>query len=63
MLYEFDNIYRNNNLLIVYIDGLVQERRNPIANVLELHHSCTDPSILQHIDYELMVLFYMTTKH
>ena len=27
------------------IDGLVQERRNSIANALELHLSCTDPSI------------------
>ena len=26
------------------IDGLVQERRNSIANALELHLSCTDPS-------------------
>ena len=29
----------------VYIDGLVQERRNPIANALELRLSCTNPSI------------------
>ena len=28
-----------------YIDGLVQERRNSIANALELHLSCTNPSI------------------
>ena len=27
------------------IDGLVQERRNSIANTLELRHSCTNPSI------------------
>ena len=27
------------------IDGLVQERRNSIANALELRHSCTNPSI------------------
>ena len=25
-------------------DGLVQERRNSIANALELHLSCTNPS-------------------
>ena len=29
----------------VYIDGLVQERRNSIANTLELRLSCTSPSI------------------
>ena len=28
-----------------YIDGLVQERRNSIANALELHLSCTNPSM------------------
>ena len=27
----------------IYIDGLVQERRNSIANALELRLSCTDP--------------------
>ena len=27
------------------IDGLVQERRNSIANALKLHLSCTNPSI------------------
>ena len=31
--------------LCPYIDGLVQERRNCIANTLELHLSCTSPSI------------------
>ena len=30
---------------IQYSDGLVQERRNSIAIALELHLSCTDPSI------------------
>ena len=28
----------------VYIDGLEQERRNSIANALELRLSCTNPS-------------------
>ena len=27
-----------------HIDGLVQERRNSIANALELRRSCTNPS-------------------
>ena len=31
--------------MIYYIDGLVQERRNSIANALELCLSCTNPSI------------------
>ena len=34
----------------VYIDGLVQERRNSIANALELHLSCTNPSIYIEMD-------------
>ena len=29
----------------IYIDGLVQQRRNSIANALELRLSCTNPSI------------------
>ena len=29
-----------------HMDGLVQERGNSIANALELHPSCTNPSIL-----------------
>ena len=32
------------------IDGLVQERRNSIANALELRHSCTKPWICNHHD-------------
>ena len=32
-----------------YIDGLGQETRNSIANALELHVSCTKPSILGRI--------------
>ena len=28
-----------------YVDGLVQERRNSIANALELRLSCTNPSM------------------
>ena len=30
---------------VQHINGLVQERRNSIANALELHLSCTNPSI------------------
>ena len=30
---------------VYYIDGLVQEKRNSIANALELHLSFTNPSI------------------
>ena len=32
-------------VLIFHIDGLVQERRNSIANALELRLSCPNPSI------------------
>ena len=31
--------------LMPYIDGLMQERCNSIANALELRLSCTNPSI------------------
>ena len=34
---------------ILHINGLVQERCNSIANALELHLSCTNPSICSHI--------------
>ena len=31
--------------LLTHFDGLVQKRRNSIANALELHVSCIKPSI------------------
>ena len=34
--------YKTDNL---YIDGSVQEKRNSIANALELRLSCTNPAI------------------
>ena len=34
-------------LYVEYIDGLVQEKRNSIANALELRLSCTNPSLLE----------------
>ena len=37
--------YYLNQDLLSYIGGLVQERSNSIANVLELHDSCTNPAI------------------
>ena len=36
---------RYNTVHFLHIDGLVQERRNPSANAMELHFSCTNPSI------------------
>ena len=33
---------------VQHIDGLVQERRNSVANTLELRLSCTNPSMLWH---------------
>ena len=35
-------------IYVVHIDGLVQERRNSIANTPELQLSCTNPSIYRH---------------
>ena len=34
------------------IDGLMQERRNSIANALELRLSCTNPSIIRYLDLQ-----------
>ena len=36
------------NMEVAHVDGLVQERCNSIANALELHLFCTDPSIFLH---------------
>ena len=36
-----------NNPPYPHIDGLVQERRNSIANALELRLSCNKPSVCQ----------------
>ena len=32
------------SIVMIYIDGLVQERRNSIVDALELRLSCTNPS-------------------
>ena len=37
--------YHGNEFTYQYFNGLVQERRNSIANALELRLSCNDPSI------------------
>ena len=37
-----------------YIDGLVEERRNSIANALELHLSYTNPSVSEQQLLKLM---------
>ena len=50
------------------IDGLVQKRRNSIANTLELRLSCTNPSkygivtvtMLEWIDHVIIILHYIT---
>ena len=40
-----------------YIDGLVQERRNSIANALELRLtvSCTNPSMYIYIHHQISI--------
>ena len=46
-LTETKNMYHFSKWIInvqVYIDELMQERRNSIANALELHLSCSNPS-------------------
>ena len=44
-------------VVIKYIDGLVQERHNSIANALELRLSCTDPFIYS---IDIHVVFKMS---
>ena len=39
----------------LYIDGLMQERCNSIANALELRLSCTDPSTCSTCIYKLVI--------
>ena len=47
-LYLHENAWQTANFsahLFIYIDGLMQERRNSIAKALELRLSCINPSI------------------
>ena len=46
----------------LYIDGLVQERHNSIANTLELHLSCTSPSICGAFSEKLTIGKYHNTS-
>ena len=39
------NVYDNYDVIVLHIDGLVQERRNSSALAMELRLSCTSPSI------------------
>ena len=42
---KFSVLNRNFTQLRWYIDGLIQEKRNSIANAMELRLSCINPSI------------------
>ena len=44
IIYIVSDFRRRCTLLHIQFDGLVQERRNSIANALELRLSCTNPS-------------------
>ena len=43
--YSLAYSYISHIYIYIYVDGLVQERCNSIAKALELHLSCTNPSI------------------
>ena len=45
-----------------HIDGLVQDRRNSIANALELRLSCSNPSIYIHVN-NIKYSFFITTSN
>ena len=42
---EYEALITSSYVWIYHIDGSVQDRRNSIANALELRLSCTNPSI------------------
>ena len=43
--HDYSMVYNyTHNILYLDIDALVQERHNSIANALELHFFCTNPS-------------------
>ena len=46
-----------------YLDVLVQERRNSIANALELRLSCTDPSIWSSVSTIHLQMILINTIH
>ena len=46
LFYFLTDFFKYYVFVYANIDGLVQDRRNTIANALELRLSCTDPSIL-----------------
>ena len=50
-----NNLVRKLLCPALYIDGLGQERRNSIANALELHLSCTNPSICAHHSHHVNI--------
>ena len=45
LTFRLPRLHTNLQYTLDYIDGLMQERRNSIANALELRRSCTKPSI------------------
>ena len=47
---KYIHIFNNCSELRYHIDGLVQERRNSIANALELRLYCTNPSKYKEIN-------------
>ena len=54
----------NDSLLCTYIDGLMQERCDSIANTLELHLSCTNPSICEILlSSSLYISSYVSWEH
>ena len=48
---------------LLYTDGLVQKRRNSIANTLELHLSCTKPLILDQYHGSWWPGLYASAEH
>ena len=53
MKYDNVSLWIRTETRWTYIDGLVQERRNSIANALELRLSCTNQSIYGYYNISL----------
>ena len=54
--FQLTLVYEEVMVCNVHVDGLVQERHNSIANALELHLSCTNPSMYCEFDMGPLLL-------
>ena len=63
LAFTVTKLNKNISFSWTYIDGLVQERRNSIANAMELRLSCTNLSIWQWYISVLAMELHLTGMH